>query len=51
MTARMTNSLSLDSGDESSDISDPPGPTIKKRLAPVTTEIAAIQTRPNRAFR
>lgn len=50
MTARMTNSLSLDSGDESSDISDPPGPTIKRRLAPSTTEIAAIQTRPNRAF-
>lgn len=50
MTARMTNSLSLDSGDESSDISDPPGPAIKKRLAPATTEIAAIQTRHNRAF-
>ncbi|XP_052133319.1 uncharacterized protein LOC113216119 [Frankliniella occidentalis] len=50
MTARMSNSLSLDSGDESSDISDPLGPTIKKRLAPATTEIASIQTRPNRAF-
>lgn len=50
MTARMTNSLSLDSGDESSDISDPTGPTIKKRLAPATTEIASIQTRHNRAF-
>lgn len=51
MTARMSNSLSLDSGDESSDVSDPTGPTIKKRLAPATTEIAAIQTRHNRAFR
>ncbi|KAK3930934.1 Centrosomal protein of 170 kDa protein B [Frankliniella fusca] len=50
MTARMSNSLSLDSGDESSDISDPLGPTIKKRLAPATTEIASIQTRHNRAF-